>query len=79
MRTNEPSPAMILERGQCKAIWEATCDAADCSQEVGVWDSRQMPEIVRESVYSGMRTSLWREHVTSLGMAKEGSKELHSG
>jgi hypothetical protein len=33
MRTNEPSPAMILERGQCKAIWEATCDAADCSQE----------------------------------------------
>jgi hypothetical protein len=33
MRTNEPSPAMIWERDQCKAIWEANADAADCWQE----------------------------------------------
>jgi hypothetical protein len=33
MRTNEPRPAMILERGQCKVIREATCDAFDYSQE----------------------------------------------
>jgi hypothetical protein len=33
MRTNEPNPAMILERGQCKVIREATCDAFDLSQE----------------------------------------------
>jgi hypothetical protein len=33
MRTSEPKPAMILERGQCKVIREATCDAFDYAQE----------------------------------------------
>ena len=33
MRTNEPKPVMILERGQCKPIREATCDVFECPQK----------------------------------------------
>jgi hypothetical protein len=34
MRTNEPKPVMIMERGQREFIHEAKCKAFECSQDL---------------------------------------------